>query len=117
MGIVKKFLEASASVVVVDFDAELLKTLRETHPSIETHQVNLADWKGTTEVVQSIGCIHHLVNNAGIGRPAEKFLDIKPDSVDQYELQFENCHFKLNLQLGHLKLSCRYLFQDFQSQF
>lgn len=86
LGIVKKFLGSGASVVVLDFDANLMENLKKEYPSIETHQVNLTDWEGTVKVLENVGTVHHVVNNAGIGRPPETFLEIKPESVDQYFL-------------------------------
>lgn len=76
-------MEAGATVVVIDYDAVLLETVKESHPSVETHQVDLSNWEETKKILENVGCVHHLVNNAGIGRPAEKFLDMKPDSIDQ----------------------------------
>ncbi|ODM90475.1 Carbonyl reductase [NADPH] 2 [Orchesella cincta] len=91
LGIVKHFIDAEASVIAIDYDAALLEKLKNDFPAVETHQVDLSDWEGTRNVIQSIDVIHHLVNNAGTGRPSEKFLDIQSNSIDQiFHLNFKS---------------------------
>ncbi|CAL8089288.1 unnamed protein product [Orchesella dallaii] len=91
LGIVKQFLEAEASVIAIDYDAGLLEKLENDFPSVKTYQVDLSDWETTRNVIQSIGVVHHLVNNAGTGRPPEKFLEVQPNSIDQiFNLNFKS---------------------------
>lgn len=79
---VKKFLESGAKVFALDRDEENIAKLASEHPEVTTITVDLSNWEDTAKSLQSIGPIHHLVNNAGIAGPPRKFLDIKPTDVD-----------------------------------
>jgi L-xylulose reductase len=83
LAIVKKFLEAGATVVVLDKDSSSIHELLEQHPTVEAIAVDLANWKQTTEAVSKVLPIHHLVNNAGVLRPAVPFLEIQSEDVDK----------------------------------
>ena len=49
-------------------------------PGIETHVVDLADWDTARKVVEDLGPIDLLVNNAGTNRP-EPFLEVKKKAL------------------------------------
>ena len=50
-------------------------------PSIETHTLDLSDWDATRTLVQSLGPIDLLVNNAGIIK-VTPFLEVSKEEVD-----------------------------------
>jgi short-subunit dehydrogenase involved in D-alanine esterification of teichoic acids len=82
--IAKKFLEAGATVTILDQDKVQLQEVKRTHPSMETVFANLLYWEESRAILESLGEFHHLVNNAGIARPAEKLMDVKPESISEY---------------------------------
>ena len=51
-------------------------------PSIETHNMDLADWKATRELIQNIGTVDLLVNNAAILK-VTPFLEVTKDDFDR----------------------------------
>lgn len=83
MAIAKKFCEAGATVTVLDQDESQLEIVSKTLDGIRTISCNLGDWEGTRSKIASLGPFHHLVNNAGVARPAETLLNIKPASIDE----------------------------------
>ena len=52
-------------------------------PGIEIHNVDIADWDRTRVVVESIGPIDLLINNAGITNWSS-FLDVTKDELEKY---------------------------------
>ncbi len=70
-GIAARFLEAGASVVVADADAEALEEIKLEQPVIHTVQCDVSSEDEVKELVASalekFGQIDFLVNNAGIG--------------------------------------------------
>jgi L-xylulose reductase len=52
-------------------------------PAITTVQCDLQDWDRTREILQTVGDIDLLVNNAGVSR-IDKFLDVKKEDLDWY---------------------------------
>lgn len=82
LAIAKKFLEAGATVTILDQDADQLEIVRQTHPQIKVLVSNLADWEATAGQISTAGPYHHLVNNAGIARPAKTLMTIKPEAFD-----------------------------------
>lgn len=83
LAIAKKFCEAGATVTVLDQDESQLEIVSKTLDGIRTISCNLGDWEGTRSKIASLGPFHHLVNNAGVARPAETLLNIKPASIDE----------------------------------
>ena len=52
-------------------------------PDIEIVVCDVRDWNGTRRIVEELGDIHLLVNNAGVAK-TEKALDATPDQFDWY---------------------------------
>ena len=50
-------------------------------PGTEIHSIDLTDWDATRTLVESLGPIDLLVNNAGVVARSP-FLDVKRDDVD-----------------------------------
>ena len=50
-------------------------------PSVTTVQCDLRDWDKTREVLQTVGDIDLLVNNAGVTK-VDRFLDVKKEDID-----------------------------------
>ncbi|KAJ8923029.1 hypothetical protein NQ315_001577 [Exocentrus adspersus] len=59
--------KCGAKVVAVARSKDLLDKLKSEHPSIETIQLDVSDWKKTDQVLSKSGPIDLLVNNAGLG--------------------------------------------------
>ena len=53
-------------------------------PSIETYVVDVTDWDAARKVVESIGHIDLLVNNAGTSTMQEHFVDVSKESLIRY---------------------------------
>ena len=50
-------------------------------PDIETVVCDVCDWNATRRIVEELGDIHLLVNNAGVG-PNEDAVDASPEMFD-----------------------------------
>jgi L-xylulose reductase len=50
-------------------------------PAIKIVQCDLRDWDRTREILQTVGDIDLLVNNAGVSRIGP-FLDVKEEDID-----------------------------------
>ena len=50
-------------------------------PGTEIHSIDLTDWDATRTLVETLGPIDLLVNNAGV-TVISPFLDVKKDDVD-----------------------------------
>ena len=81
LAIVKKFHEAQAEVYALDKNEEGLAALKKDLPNVITVTIDLQNWNETKKIVEALGPVHHLVNNAGIVRGAT-FLDISEQDVD-----------------------------------
>ncbi len=70
-GIAKRFLEAGASVVVADADAEALEEMKLEHSAIHTVQCDVSSEDDVKKLVMNaldqFGQIDFVINNAGIG--------------------------------------------------
>lgn len=64
-GIAINLAECGAQVVAISRTQADLDSLKQQVPSIETHAIDLTDWDATRALVQSLGEIDLLVNNAG----------------------------------------------------
>ena len=95
-GIVKKFLEAGATVVVIDYSEKLndmLKEFSEYKEKISAYKGDLRDKFGVNEVVNAIyekySKIDILVNNAGI---------CELESFDKMSDELRDKHFDINIK-------------------
>jgi len=64
--IVDRMIADKAHVIALDKNEGSLKKLQETSPSVQTVACDVQNWNETKKLVQSIGPVEHLVNNAGI---------------------------------------------------
>ncbi|CAG7826926.1 unnamed protein product [Allacma fusca] len=65
--IVDRLAKDNAIVTVLDVNETALKELKQSLPKVNTVQCDVSKWADTKTIVQSIGPVDHLVNNAGIG--------------------------------------------------
>ena len=79
--IVQKFYEVGAIVFAFDKDAEKLAELKNEFPEVNIKTVDLLNWEEAKAAVRSISPIHHLVNNAGIMKPA-RLMDATMEEFD-----------------------------------
>ena len=62
-------------------------------PRIICHMCDLRDWDGTRKLVESLGPIHLLVNNAGVSKSAP-FLEVQRVDIEKYMclyIRFSQC--------------------------
>ena len=78
----KKLFNLGAIVHVLDINEEGLNSLVSGCPSVIAHVVSLADWEATKKVVEDIGHIDMVVNNAGVVPQPTPFLDIEKATFD-----------------------------------
>jgi len=77
--------------------------------AVHTVCVDLLDWQKTQSVVQSLGNIDLLVNNAGVGI-IEPFLSVTPDSYDRHVaslFSFSKCISKMSDYIEHINVGCQ----------
>ncbi|ODM98401.1 Carbonyl reductase [NADPH] 2 [Orchesella cincta] len=82
--IVSKFIEAGcSSVYVVEKDTNLLKELEQEFPVIvKGVPMDVTNWDEVQKVVETLGPVNHLINNAGIPEP-EDFMEITSEGIDK----------------------------------
>ncbi|XP_075231134.1 L-xylulose reductase-like [Lycorma delicatula] len=80
--LVKKLVECGAKVVAVSRTKHHLDTLVEEVPDIEAICIEISDWAITRPVIETIGHVDCLVNNAGIAILAP-FLEALPEDFDK----------------------------------
>lgn len=80
-GIAIKLAALGAKVNAISRTQADLDTLIQEVPSIEVYNVDLADWDKSRAVVESIGPIDLLVNNAAVSSRTP-FLDVTKDELD-----------------------------------
>ncbi|XP_075231566.1 L-xylulose reductase-like isoform X2 [Lycorma delicatula] len=80
--LVKKLVECGAKVVAISRTKHHLDTLVEEVPDIEAICVDISGWGITRSVIETIGYVDCLVNNAGIAKLAP-FLDAEPEDFDK----------------------------------
>ncbi len=85
----KALVECGATVFALSRTQEHLDSLKAECPSINIQICDLMDWEHTRKLVESLGDIDLLVNNAG-GNILEDFLDVTPEAFD--------CVFGVNLK-------------------
>ena len=81
MEIGKKFHAEKAIVILVDKDEAGLSEAKKVIPDALTMLIDLLDWEGTKKVLEGIGHVDHLINNAGVNK-REEFLSVTPESLD-----------------------------------
>lgn len=64
--LVKKLVTCGAKVIALARNKELLESLKKEVPSIDIYPADLSDWNKTEEVLNTIGDVDLLVNNAGL---------------------------------------------------
>lgn len=80
-GIAVKLAELGAKVHAISRTQADLDSLKQEVPSIEIYNVDIAEWDKTRSIVQSIGPIDLLVNNAGITNWTS-FLEVTKEELD-----------------------------------
>ena len=75
----EKLFNLGAIVQALDINEEGLNSLVSECPSVIAHVVSLADWEATKKVVEDIGHIDMVVNNAGVVPQPTPFLDIEQE--------------------------------------
>ncbi|KAG5864241.1 hypothetical protein JTB14_010331 [Gonioctena quinquepunctata] len=73
--------KCGAKVVAIGRSKELLGSLKNEAPSIDTLQLDISNWNETEKALKNIGPIDLLVNNAGMGW-LKSMLDITEEDVD-----------------------------------
>ncbi len=69
-------------MLALDINQKYLDDLKATYPNIIPVAVDLSQWDETRKIVEGLGPIHHLVNNAGIFLH-EPVLEITEQTVDK----------------------------------
>lgn len=83
-----KLTECGAKVVAISRTPEDLDSLKQEADGIETHVCDLSDWDATRKLIESLGQIDLLVNNAGTTRQ-DKFVDVpKEDVYSLFDINF-----------------------------
>lgn len=81
-GIAKMLSKYGAQTIAISRTQEDLDTLKLEVPKIQVHQINLANWEDTRELVQSLAPVDLLVNNAAIVKK-ESFIETTKQSLDE----------------------------------
>jgi len=63
--IVRKFYEAGATVFALDWDKKSLLDLQKELPELKIVEADLTKWSEVRAIVEELGPLDHLVNNAG----------------------------------------------------
>ncbi|RWS23908.1 L-xylulose reductase-like protein [Leptotrombidium deliense] len=82
-GVAIRLAEYGAEVVAFDKDKESLEQLKNEHPSMEIHLIDISNWENTKKVISQIGPVDLLVNNA-VHVKVDVFGNISEDDVDKY---------------------------------
>lgn len=77
----KTLAKLGANVIAISRTAEHLHTLKAEEPSIEIHAQDISEWKNTRDLIESIGLVDMLVNNAAVDTP-KPILDITEENFD-----------------------------------
>ncbi|XP_021943410.1 L-xylulose reductase [Folsomia candida] len=64
--IVESFVKSGGSVFALDIKQELLDDVTKSFPTVVTAVIDLSKWDEVKEIVQKLGPMDHLVNNAGV---------------------------------------------------
>jgi len=67
--LVQRLREARARVIILDDEPGDLEDLMDTFPDVQTHCVDKHNWEETGRIVNELGPLDHLVNNAGALKP------------------------------------------------
>ncbi|CAG7824448.1 unnamed protein product [Allacma fusca] len=90
LGIVKKFVQLNATVIVLDIDDTLLENLAINYPTVIRVKVDLRSWDDTKKAVESVLPINHLVNNVGFPN-TPNFPNLSEDDVNFiFDLNFKS---------------------------
>ncbi|XP_033748781.1 L-xylulose reductase-like [Pecten maximus] len=79
--IARKLVECGAETFALSRTQADLDSLKSEVPSMNIVQADLQDWDGSRKIVEQLGPIDLLVNNAGVARNAS-FLEVKKDELD-----------------------------------
>ena len=71
-----------AIIFAVSKNSKTLEALKAEFPNIEIRAVDMEDWNATRAVIETIGHVHFLVNNAGVAESAD-FLTTTPENYDK----------------------------------
>lgn len=87
-GIAIKLSELGAEVIALSRTQEDLDSLQLEVPAIKVHTIDLRDWETTSRLVQGLGPIDLLVNNAG-NNILRSFLEVTKEDLDsQFNVNF-----------------------------
>lgn len=59
-------MKSGGSVFALDIKQELLDDVTKSFPTVVTAVIDLSKWDEVKEIVQKLGPMDHLVNNAGV---------------------------------------------------
>lgn len=79
-GVAVKLAECGAKVIAISRTQADLDNLKQEVPSIETHICDLSDWDAARSLVENLGPIDLLVNNAGTNI-IDNFVDYKKETL------------------------------------
>ncbi|XP_060064150.1 D-erythrulose reductase-like [Ylistrum balloti] len=79
--IAKKLVECGAETYALSKTKEGLDSLKSEVPSMHIVQADLADWDGSRKIIEQLGPIDLLVNNAGAAWNAP-FMEVKKEELD-----------------------------------
>ncbi|XP_033748771.1 L-xylulose reductase-like [Pecten maximus] len=79
--IAKKLVECGAETFALSRTQADLDSLKSEVPSMNIVQADLQDWDGSRKIVEQLGPIDLLVNNAAVGR-GSPFLEVKKEELD-----------------------------------
>ncbi|XP_046584676.1 L-xylulose reductase-like isoform X1 [Haliotis rubra] len=88
--IAKALVRCGAETVAVSRTQEDLDSLKKEVPSIQTVQADLRDWDGSRKILEAVGCVDLLVNNAGVSRTAPFFEVTKDDCDFVYDVNIKS---------------------------
>jgi len=80
--IAKALVDGGAHTIALSRTAADLDSLKHELPAMETHQCDVADWDAARTLIESLGHIDLLVNNAGVAS-LQSALDTTPEEYDR----------------------------------
>lgn len=88
-GIALRLANLGAKVYAISRTQEDIDSLIKEMPEIEAFNVDIADWTKTKKIVENIGPIELLVNNAGVTYPTP-FLDVTKELLDnEFDINYK----------------------------
>lgn len=87
--VAKRLSELGARTVALSRTKEDLDTLKSENPDIDVHRIDLCNWDETRSLVEKLGCVDLLVNNAGVAWHIP-FLEMTKETIDEiFDVNFK----------------------------